>query len=165
MRAPPKPLVGFRFSSETLAGLIYGMVTAMAVIAALADSEANILFMAGAAFLTSLALALTFVFSHWLAGSFAQSTGHDGVRKAWSFELPTLVGSLVLGIVMIVESALGIGVVVAAEAAMWVGAFLLFFFGYRIALMGGRSYRGAVAMGVLDASIGASIVLIKVLVH
>ena len=165
MNRPVKPLIGFKFSSETLAGLIYGLVTAMAVIAALADADAKLWYISGAAFLTSFALACTFIFSHWLAGSFSEHYGHDGVRTAWQFELPTLVGPLFLAVVMLTEQAVGIATVVAAEAAMWAGVFLLFVLGYRIALSGGRGRGRAFGLGVLDAGLGAAIVLIKVLVH
>lgn len=164
---PPrvKPIIGFKFSSETNAGFIYGVVTAMAVIAALADAEANVLYMAVAAFGTSAALALTFVYSHWLAGSYAGSADHAGGRAAFVFELPTLAGPLILGVVMVVEKALGLDTVTSAEATMWLGTFILFVLGYRIALQSGRSFRAAIGFGLLDALFGATIVLVKVLAH
>lgn len=160
-----KPLIPFKHTSETLAGLIYGVVTSMAVIAALADADEKLWYISLAAFLTSFALVLTFVFSHWLAGSFSEHYGHDGVRTAWNFELPTLVGPIFLGLVMVVEQVVGVGTVVAAEAAMWVGVFFLFVLGYRIALMSGRGHAMAFGLGLLDAGLGAVIVLVKVLAH
>lgn len=164
---PPsvKPIIGFKFSSETNAGFIYGIVTSMAVIAALADADANVIYMALAAFGTSAALALTFVYSHWLAGSYAGSADHAGGRAAFIFELPTLAGPFVLGLVMVVERELGLDVVTAAEATMWFGTFMLFILGYRIALQAGRSFRSAALFGLIDALIGALIVLVKVLAH
>lgn len=165
MPEPTKPLIAFRTTPETLAGLIYGIVTATAVIAVLADKDANVAYMSAAALGTSLALALTYVFSHWLAGSYADDLGHAGLREAWRFEISTLVGPALLGLVMLIEQALGIGVVVAAEAAMWIGAVMLFLLGYRIALMGGHGFRAALGYGLLDATLGATLVLIKVLVH
>lgn len=166
MSEPLQPIFKFRFAAETVAGLIYGFVTAMAVIAALADKAANVFFMAGAAFGTSLALALTYVYAHWLAGSYAKDAeGHTGSRKAFQFELPTLVGPIVLGVVMIAEHLAGIGTVPAAESTMWIGTILLFLLGYRIALQGGHRIRSAIGFGLLDALIGASLVLAKVLVH
>lgn len=165
MRQPVKPIVGFKFSAETDAGFIYGVVTAMAVIAALADSDANVLYMAVAALGTSTALALTFIYAHWLASSHGGSDPHSGGRAAFALELPTLAGPLLLGLVMIVEHALGLGTVAAAESTMWLGTLILFVLGFRIALQAGRSYRAALGFGLIDALIGATIVLIKVLVH
>lgn len=165
MNQTAKPILPFRHSSETLAGLIYGVVTAMAVIAALATKSANVLFMAAAAFGTALALAFTYVYAHWLAGSYSGTAGHAGGRKAWQFEAPTLIGPLILGVVMVVEKGAGLDTVTAAESTMWFGTLLLFILGYRIALQGGRGYRAAIAFGLLDAAIGASLVVAKVLVH
>jgi hypothetical protein len=160
-----KPLIGFITSSETLAGLIYGLVTATAVIAVLADKDADLVYMSLAALGTSLALAFTYVYSHWLAGSYSDDAGHAGWREAWNFEASTLVGPLLLAVVMLGERAIGVDVVAAAEAAMWVATVILFLLGYRIALMGGHSYAAAVGFGVLDATLGGALVLIKVLVH
>jgi hypothetical protein len=160
------PVFKFRFSAEAVAGAIYGFVTAMAVIAALANKAANVYFMAGAALATVVALALTYIYAHWLAGSYSTGTaGHAGSRVAFQFELPTLVGPLVLGAVMIVEHLAGVDTVAAAESTMWVGTAALFVLGYRIALQGGHAYKAAVGFGLLDALIGASLVLAKVLVH
>ena len=50
--------IKFRVSAESLAGTIYGVVTAMAVIAALADADANVFIMSVVAISTSIALAL-----------------------------------------------------------------------------------------------------------
>lgn len=165
MPKPTKPLIGFVASSETLAGLIYGLVTATAVIAVMADKDANLIYMSLAALGTSLALAFTYIYAHWLAGSYSEDVGHAGWREAWRFEASTLVGPALLGVVMLSESAIGIDVVVAAEAAMWVATAILFLLGYRIALMGGHGYPAAVGFGVLDATLGMALVLIKVLVH
>ena len=56
--------------------------------------------MAGAAFATSLVLALTFIYSHWMVHS--HGTGpHEGIRLLWQEEVPTLIGPLAIGIVMI----------------------------------------------------------------
>jgi hypothetical protein len=66
---------------------------------------------------------------------------------------------------MVGEHLAGVDVVAAAESTMWIGTLILFVLGYRIALYGGRSYRAALGWGVLDAAIGASLVLAKVLVH
>lgn len=158
------PRIPFQFSAESLAGAIYGIVTSMAVIAALASKSANVLFMALAAFATSLALALTYVYAHWLAGSYSDKA-HGGSRVAWRFELPTLIGPLLLGGVMMIEKAAGISTVAAAESTMWVGTVALFVLGYRIAMHGGHGRLAALGFGVLDALIGASLVLAKVLVH
>lgn len=158
------PRIPFKFTAESLAGTVYGVVTAMAVIAALADADANVFYMAGAAISTSLALAFTFVYSHWLAGSYA-SKGHGGSRQAWSFELPTIIGPVFLSVVMAIVRLSGVSVVAAAESTMWVGTALLFVLGFRIAQHGGRGYKMAFAFGFLDAAIGASLVLAKVLVH
>ncbi len=165
MNEPVKPILPFRHSSETLAGLIYGVVTAMAVIAALAGKSANVLVISIIAFGTSLALALTYVYAHWLAGSYAGPEGHAGSRKAWQFELPTLAGPLILGAIMVVEKLAGVSTVVAAESTMWFGTMILFVLGYRIALQAGRGYRAAVGFGLLDSAIGASLVLAKVIIH
>lgn len=165
MPEPKRTLIPIRSSSETLAGLIYGVVTSMAVIAALANKSANVVLMAGAAIGTSLALALTYVYAHWLAGSYAGDEGHAGGRKAWQFELPTLVGPVLLGTILIVEKSAGVGTVAAAESTMWIGTLLLFFLGYRIALQAGRGYLAAAGFGLLDSAIGASLVLAKVLIH
>lgn len=159
-----EPRIPFQFTAESLAGVVYGMVTAMAVIAALADGDANVFYMAGAAISTSLALALTFVYSHWLAGSYANK-GHGGSREAWQFELPTIIAPVVLSIVMAVVKLSGASAVVAAESTMWVGTVLLFVLGFRIAQHSGRSRKQAFAFGLLDSAIGASLVLAKVLIH
>lgn len=165
MNHPSDPRIPFQFSSEALAGTIYGIVTAMAVYAALAGKATNVLVMAGIAFGTSLALALTYVYAHWLAGSYASEEGHAGGRKALQFELPTLIGPLFLGAVVMIEKAAGLDTVAAAESTMWIGTVLLFVLGYRIALQAGRSFRAAVGFGLLDAAIGASLVLAKVIIH
>jgi secreted trypsin-like serine protease len=159
------PRIPFHFSSEALAGTIYGVVTAMAVYAALAGHSVNIILMAGIAFGTSLALALTYIYAHWLAGSYADAAGHAGGRKALQFELPTLIGPALLGVIVVIEKSAGVSTVAAAESTMWIGTVMLFILGYRIALLGGRGYRAAVGFGLLDASIGASLVLVKVLIH
>lgn len=160
------PVLKFRFAAESVAGTIYGVVTAMAVIAALASKSANVYFMAGAAFGAALVLALTYIYAHWLAGSYTENAaGHAGSRGAFRFELPTLIGPIVLGALMIIEHLAGVGPVVAAESTMWVGTVALFFLGYRIALQGGHGFRAALGFGLLDAAIGASLVLAKVLVH
>jgi hypothetical protein len=159
-----EPRIKFRFSAESLAGTIYGVVTAMAVIAALADSDANVYFMASVAIGTSIALALTFVYSHWLAGSYSDQP-HDGGRVAWRFELPTIIGPVVLGTIMIAIKLGGAKVYEAAEATMWVGVVILFVLGFRIAEHGGRSRWSAVKFGLLDSAIGASLVVAKVIVH
>ncbi|MBJ7459480.1 MAG: hypothetical protein JHD02_09865 [Thermoleophilaceae bacterium] len=156
--------IKFRFSAEALAGTIYGVVTAMAVIAALADSDANVFVMAGASIATSIALALTFVYSHWLAGSYSDQP-HDGGRVAWRFELPTIIGPVVLSVVMVVVKLGGAKAYQAAEASMWVGVVLLFLLGFRIAQHGGRSNWAAFRFGLLDSAIGASLVLVKVIAH
>ena len=49
MNPPVEPRIAFRFTAEALAGTIYGFVTAMAVIAALADKAADVFVMSGAA--------------------------------------------------------------------------------------------------------------------
>jgi hypothetical protein len=159
-----EPRIKFRFSAESLAGTIYGVVTAMAVIAALADADANVLFMSAVAIGTSIALALTFVYSHWLAGSYADQP-HDGGRVAWRFELPTIIGPVILSVIMILSKLGGAKVFEAAEAAMWFGVVILFLLGFRIAQHGGRSNWAAVKFGLLDSAIGASLVVTKVLVH
>ncbi|MGK2878423.1 MAG: hypothetical protein ACSLFF_07600 [Solirubrobacterales bacterium] len=159
-----EPTIKFRFSAESLAGTIYGVVTAMAVIAALADSDANVFFMAGVAISTSVALALTFVYSHWLAGSYSDQP-HDGGRVAWRFELPTIFGPVALSAVMIVVKLGGAKAYEAAEASMWVGVVILFVLGFRIAQHGGRTHWAAFRFGLLDSAIGASLVLAKVIVH
>lgn len=156
--------INFRFSAESLAGTIYGVVTAMAVIAALADSDANVLFMASVAIGTSVALALTFVYAHWLAGSYSDQP-HTGGRVAWRFELPTIIGPVVLSAIMIVIKLADAEPYEAAEAAMWFGVAILFVLGFRIAQHGGRSNWAAVKFGLLDSAIGASLVVAKVLVH
>lgn len=166
MSQPVQPIIKFRFSAEATAGTIYGFVTAMAVIAALASKSANVYFMAGAAIGASIALALTYIYAHWLAGSYAEvAAGHAGSRKAFQFELPTLLGPLILAVIMIAEHLAGVDTVAAAESTMWFGTFALFFLGFRISLQGGHGYRAAIGFGVLDAAIGASLVLAKVLVH
>ena len=165
MNPPVEPRIAFRFTAEALAGTIYGFVTAMAVIAALADKAADVFVMSGAAIGASLALALTYVYAHWLAGSYSKQPGHAGSRNAWRFELPTLIGPVLLSVVMIGEHLAGVDVVAAAESTMWIGTAILLVLGYRIAIYGGHSRRAAVGWGLLDASIGASLVLVKVLVH
>jgi TRAP-type C4-dicarboxylate transport system permease large subunit len=159
-----EPRIKFRFSAESTAGTIYGVVTAMAVIAALADSDADVFFMAGAAIGTSVALALTFVYSHWLAGSYSDQP-HAGGRVAWSFELPTIFGPVLLSLVMIAIKLGGAKPYEAAEATMWVGVVVLFLLGFRIAQHGGRTRWQALGFGLLDSLIGASLVLAKVIVH
>jgi TRAP-type C4-dicarboxylate transport system permease large subunit len=159
-----EPRIKFRFSGESLAGTIYGVVTAMAVIAALADSDANVAFMAGVAIGTSIALALTFVYSHWLAGSYSDQP-HAGGRVAWRFELPTIIGPIVLSAIMILIKLGGAKAYEAAEAAMWFGVVILFVLGFRIAQHGGRSRWSATKFGLLDSAIGASLVFAKVVVH
>lgn len=159
-----EPRIKFRFSSETLAGLIYGVVTAMAVIAALADSESNVFFMAAAAISTSIALALTYVYAHWLAGSYSDQS-HDGGRVAWRFELPTSIGPVVLSVIMIIIKLSGAKAYQAAEATMWIGVAILFVLGFRIAQHGGRTPWQAFKFGLLDSAIGASLVLAKAAVH
>ncbi|MBJ7355131.1 MAG: hypothetical protein JHC98_09915 [Thermoleophilaceae bacterium] len=159
-----EPRIKFRFSAEGLAGTIYGVVTAMAVMAALADSDANVIFMAAVAIGTSVALALTFVYSHWLAGSYADQP-HDGGRVAWRFELPTIIGPVVLSVIMIVVKFCGAEPYQAAEATMWVGVVILFVLGFRIAQHGGHTRWAAFKFGLLDSAIGASLVLAKVIVH
>lgn len=159
------PVFKFRFSAESVAGTIYGFVTAMAVIAALANKAANVYFMAGAAIAAAVALALTYIYAHWLAGSYSSDAGHAGSRQAFQFELPTLVGPVLLSTVMVIEHLAGVDTVAAAESTMWVGTLALFFLGYRIALQGGHHYKAAIGFGLLDALIGASLVLAKVLVH
>jgi len=159
-----EPRIKFRFSAESLAGTIYGVVTAMAVIAALADSDANVMFMSAVAIGTSIALALTFVYAHWLAGSYSDRP-HDGGQVAWRFELPTIIGPIVLSAIMIVSKLSGAKVFEAAEAAMWFGVAVLFVLGFRIAQHGGRSKWAAVKFGLLDSAIGATLVVTKVLVH
>jgi hypothetical protein len=164
MSGKVQPTIPFWLSSESLAGLVYGVITAMAVIAALADADANVLLMAGAAIGTSLVLALNYVYAHWLAGSYADKA-HGGSRVAWRFELPTLLGAVLLGVLMLLEKLAGVPTVAAAESTMWVGTALLFVLGYRIALYGGHGRIAALGYGVIDALIGASLVLLKVLVH
>jgi hypothetical protein len=159
-----EPRIKFRFSAESLAGVIYGVVTSMAVMAALADSDANVFFMASVAIGTSIALALTFVYSHWLAGSYSDQP-HAGGRVAWRFELPTIIGPVILSAVMIVIKLCGAKAYEAAEATMWVGVVLLFALGFRIAQHGGRTRWAAAKFGLLDSAIGASLVVAKVLVH
>lgn len=159
-----EPRIKYRFSAEGLAGTIYGVVTAMAVMAALADSDANVFFMASVAIGTSIALALTFVYSHWLAGSYSDQP-HDGGRVAWRFELPTIIGPVFLSAIMIVIKLLGAKPYEAAEATMWVGVVILFLLGFRIAQHGGRTRWAAFKYGLLDSAIGASLVLAKVIVH
>jgi TRAP-type C4-dicarboxylate transport system permease large subunit len=160
-----EPRIKFRVSGEALAGTIYGFVTAMAVMAALADKDANVFFMAGVAIGTSVALALTFVYSHWLAGSYSDQP-HAGGRVAWRFELPTIFGPIFLSVVMILIKVIGNTYPYeAAEAAMWVGVAILFLLGFRIAQHGGRSRWASVRFGLIDAMIGAWLVLAKVLVH
>lgn len=165
MTEPTKPVFAIRLSSEALAGSIYGVVTAMAVYAALAGKSANVLLMASIALGTSIALALTYIYAHWLAGSYASDAGHAGARRAFQFELPTLIGPLVLGAVVLIEDAAGVSTVAAAESTMWIGTVLLFVLGYRIALLGGHGYRAAIGFGLIDSSIGALLVLAKVLIH
>ena len=159
-----EPRIKFRFSAESLAGVIYGVVTSMAVMAALADSDANVFFMAGVAISTSVALALTFVYSHWLAGSYSDQP-HDGGRVAWRFELPTIIGPVVLSTIMILIKLGGAQAYQAAEATMWFGVVILFLLGFRIAQHGGRTRWQAAKFGLLDSAIGASLVVAKVLVH
>lgn len=159
-----EPRIKFRFSGESLAGTIYGFVTAMAVIAALADRDANVFVIAGVAIGTSIALALTFVYSHWLAGSYSDQP-HAGGRVAWNFEAPTIIGPLILSAFMIAVKLGGAEVWEAAESAMWLGVVILFVLGFRIAQHGGHTRWQAFKFGVIDSSIGASLVLAKVLVH
>ena len=156
--------IKFRVSAESLAGTIYGVVTAMAVIAALADADANVFIMSVVAISTSIALALTFVYSHWLAGSYSDQP-HGGGRVAWRFELKAVVGPVVLSVVMVLVKLGGAKAYEAAETAMWVGVVALFVLGFRIAQHGGRSNWAAFRFGLLDSAIGASLVLAKVIVH
>lgn len=162
---PEHPLIPFHHSKETQAGLIYGVVTALAVIAVLASSSTSILLIDAAVIGTAFALAVTFIYSHWLAGSYSDSDGHGDLRKAIRREAPTLVGPLLLSAVMLLMRLAGTGTSAAANTAMWIGVAFLFVLGYRIALQSRRSYHVAIGFGVLDAMVGASIVLIKVLVH
>jgi hypothetical protein len=159
-----EPRIKFRVSAESLAGTIYGVVTAMAVIAALADADANVYFMSSVAIGTSIALALTFVYSHWLAGSYSDQP-HAGGRVAWAFEAPTIIGPVLLSVVMILIKLAGARTYQAAEATMWVGVVILFVLGFRIAQHGGRTRWQAFKFGLLDSAIGASLVLAKVIVH
>ncbi len=164
---PParKPVLAFQFSSETLAGLIYGIVTALAVIAVVANKYSSVWLIAGAAVGTSSALVLTFVYAHWLAGSYSPNTGHGGLRAAWRNESPTLVGPVLLAGLLLVLHFSGTSTASAALAAMWTGVVLLFFLGYRISLQAGRGFLAALAFGLIDASIGVVIVLVKALLH
>jgi purine-cytosine permease-like protein len=101
---------------------------------------------------------------NWLAGSYSDQP-HDGGRVAWRFELPTIIGPILLSAVMIVVKLSGAKVFEAAEAAMWVGVVVLFLLGFRIAQHGGRPNWAAVKFGLLDSAIGASLVVTKVIVH
>lgn len=159
-----KPLVRIRFSGEQLAGGIYGVVTAMAVIAALANGETDVPYMALAPIAASFALALTFVYSHWIVHS--HDTGpHEGWNKLWKEEHPTLVGPVLIGLVMLAASAAGASNVEAAEISMWFATVALFMLGFRISRLSGRAIGRSLLLGLVDASIGAGIVAIKVLVH
>lgn len=154
----------FLATGEQLAGGIYGIVTAMAVIAALASGDTHVVYMAGAAFATSLVLALTFMYSHWIVHS--HGTGpHEGIRLLWQEEVPTLIGPLAIGIVMITVKLSGASTVVAAEVSMWFAVTMLFLLGFRAAQQSGRSIRNSIGLGFVDASIGALIVAIKVIAH
>ena len=48
---------------------------------------------------------------------------------------------------------------------MWFAVTMLFLLGFRIAQQSGRSIRNCIGLGFVDASIGALIVLIKVIAH
>lgn len=163
--AEPHPLIPFRHTPEAQAGFIYGIVTAMAVSVVLADKSANVLVVAAAALGTAFALAFTHLYAHWLAGTYSREVGHGGVRRAWRIEVPTLVGPLVIAGLMIAERLLGVSSLVAIESALWLGTFLLFVLGFRIALQAGRGFAASIGFGLLDAAIGAVLVLVKVLVH
>lgn len=165
MSAPHRPIVPFRYPPSVLAGLIYGIVTAMAIMTVVSTKSSQVLFIAGAGLSTSLMLALTHFYAAWLAGSHSPDSGHGGAGGAWRSELPTLLGPFVLGAVMVVLSSLGVEAMAAVEAAMWLGTSMLFVLGFRIALQSGRGYLAAVGFGLLDAAIGALLVLVKVLMH
>lgn len=157
-------LVRIRLSGEQLAGGIYGIVTAMAVIAALASGSTRVKYMAGAAIGTSFALALTHVYSHWIVNS--HGTGpHEGWRLLWKEENPTLIGPILMALVMVAAKLLGASNVVAAEISMWVGTIGLFLLGFRISRLSGRTMSRSLLLGLVDASIGAGIVAIKVIAH
>lgn len=157
-------LVRIRFSGEQLAGGIYGIVTAMAVIAALANGETDLAYMALAPIAASFALALTYVYAHWIVRS--HGTGpHEGWSMLWKEEQPTLIGPILIGIVMFAASGLGASKVVAAELSMWFATIGLFLLGFRISMLSERSVSRSILLGLVDASIGAGIVAIKVLVH
>lgn len=157
-------LMRIRFSGEQLAGGIYGFVTAMAVIAALANGETGIVYMALAPIATSFALALTFVYAHWIVKS--HDTGpHEGWTLLWKEEQPTLIGPVLIALVMFAASAAGASKVVAAELSMWFATTGLLLLGFRISRLSGRSISRSILFGLVDASIGAGIVAIKVLVH
>lgn len=154
----------FLATGEQLAGGIYGIVTAMAVIAVLASGATHVIYMAGAAFATSFVLALTFVYSHWMVHSHGTAP-HEGIRLLWNEEVPTLIGPLAIGIVMIAVKLSGASTVVAAEVSMWFAVTMLFLLGFRIAQQSGRPIKNCFWLGFLDASIGALIVMIKVIAH
>ncbi len=157
-------LIQPRLTGEQLAGGIYGVVTAMAVIAVLASGSVHVAYMVGAAIATSFALALTHVYSHWIVHS--QGTApHEGWRQLWREQIPTLFGPLAIGVVMIAVKLGGASNVEAAEAAMWFAVATLFLLGFRIARLSERSLSRSFVLGLVDASIGAAIVLVKVIVH
>lgn len=158
------PAVPFRFSGNELAGIMYGLVTAMAVVAAVAEGGVSVLYMAGLVLGVPLALALTHVYAFWVAHTNGQP-GHTGARVLWREQLPTLYGPLVMAGVMLGLSIAGVSGVVAAEVTMWAAVAALFVVGFRVARLTGRSVPTALAFGTIDAVIGAVIVLIKVLAH
>lgn len=157
-------LVRIRLSGEQLAGGIYGIVTAMAVIAALASGETHVAYMAAAAIGTAFALALTHVYAHWIVHS--HDTGpHEGWTLLWKEEQPTLVGPVLIGLVMVIAKLSGASNVVAAELSMWFATIGLFLLGFRISRLSERTIPRSLMLGLVDASIGAGIVAIKVIVH
>lgn len=159
-----EPVVRFRYDGAQLAEGVYGIVTAMAVTAALADGSTDTVWMAVAAFGTALALAMTHIYAYWIVESHGNGP-HQGLRNLIHHQLPVLVGPALIGAAMILADELGSSIVTAAELAMWVGVVSLFLLGFRISRYSGRGYGPSIAIGLVDAAFGALIVLIKIAVH
>ncbi len=156
--------IPLRFSGDQLAGGIYGAVTAMAVITGLASDDTSIWILAGSAVGAPLVLAITYVYAHWIANSHG-AEAHTGLRQAIALELPTLIAPVLLAVELVVVYSASDNIVAAAESAMWLGTAVLFVLGFRIARSSGRSMSRSLALGLVDAAIGAALVGIKVAIH
>ena len=147
-------------------GAIYGTIITSAVTAATAAEGKSPVLILTAAAATLLVFWLAHVYADFVdRGLRHGSSSWRDLASSMGHEL-SMLAAPVPSIVFLLLGALGVlSVEWAVRLALWTGVAQLFGWGIDAGRRGGRTWQGALGVGVVNAAFGIAIVVLEVLLH